>query len=120
VLQDCDEGKIKINFTGTFNLYPHLELYDANDTLIAILNGDKADKNQTFTELTSGTYHVKVFDAVCCETDLNNLQVKCPLPTGLSDSNITQSTATIHWNSMICNDGYKLPIPPARNYQMDN
>jgi len=104
----CSDGTIQITPSGTFNSYLHLELYDNSNELLSSIDQQSTTDAYTFDNLSSGMYHVKVFDESCCEFDLNNLEVKCPKPTGFFTSAITHTSATVNWNNQICNSGYKM------------
>lgn len=104
----CNNGKIKINFTGSFSYYPHLELYDENDVLLTSVNKGQAATSHTFSNLSAGNYTVKVFDKSCCEQDFT-LQVKCPKPdAGLAVTNITSTSARTNWTTLPCAAGYRV------------
>jgi hypothetical protein len=104
----CNDGKIKITPSGTFNSVLHLELYNNEDALLSSVDQESTTSPYTFKNLNSGTYHVKEFDGSCCEFDLNDLEVKCPKPTGLFTSKIKNTSATVHWTNQGCNEGYKM------------
>lgn len=103
----CDDGKIKVTFSGNYNTFITLELFNDDDSLIASDNTTTGASNFTFTGLTPGTYSIHVTDK-CCAYDLIEISVKCQKPGGLSESNVTTTTATLNWNSQDCSDGYKL------------
>lgn len=103
----CDDGKIKLTFSGDFNAFIHVEIYDNDDSLISEDDAPSGAAHYTFLNLNAGNYKIIVSDN-CCSFELEDIEVKCAKPSGLSATSITTTTATVDWNTESCNDGYKL------------
>lgn len=107
---NCINGKIKVTINGTITSYPRFELYDAIGNLLSLYNAPVGTTTYTFTNLTSGTYTVKVIDANgCCEITAGNKTIKCPAPSGgFISNNISATSAKVNWNVVNCNSGYQV------------
>lgn len=111
----CLNGKIKVNLTGMFNCYPHLQLFNIGGFLISDVSLTLGTSQHTFTNLFSGKYTVKIYDggSFLCE-QLISAQVKCPKPSsGFETISITSNSAKIKWNSEGCAEAYKIQYRPA-------
>ncbi len=106
----CINGKIKTVISGTVAGYPRFELYDSGSNLISFFNAPPGTVQYTFTNLSSGTYTVKVKDASgCCVVVLSDRHVKCPAPGGgFVTNSITSVSAKVNWNAVTCASGYQV------------
>jgi uncharacterized protein (DUF2141 family) len=105
---NCNNGKIKVNLTGTFNSWPHLELYNSASVLVAQADTTPGATSYTFKNLTSGSYTVKVYDEGCGE-QVFNVTVQCAKPSsGFSVTGQTSNSAQVNWNNSTCFSGYRV------------
>lgn len=105
----CNNGAIAVNWTGTFNSWPHLELYNSTNVLQQQVDiSTSGAANYIFQNLTSGSYTVKLFDESCGEQDIN-VTVKCPVPSsGFMAITSSPGSIALSWNAPGCASGFKI------------
>jgi hypothetical protein len=101
----CNNGQITVNWTGTFNSWMHLELWEGSLTTLPY-DYDLSTTSHTFQNLTPGIYTVKAFDESCGAQEMTVI-VRCPSPSsGFATTNITKTKAKLNWSAPACAGGY--------------
>ena len=107
----CNNGQVTVSWSGTFNSWPQIELYNSSNVLLQV--STPPTNNYTFSNLTSGSYTVKMFDESCGEQDFS-VTVKCPAPSmGLTTTNIMSTSAKANWNAPACNNTFRIQYRPV-------
>ncbi len=103
----CNNGKITVNSSGSFNSWPHMELWKGNSSIVQ-WDSVGAVVSHAFTNLAPGTYTIKTFDESCGEQD-TTVTIKCPAPSsGLTTTNILSTSAQANWNPPSCSNTFRI------------